>query len=278
MPPAAISTPPDANVNVFFHGLFLFVQQKGFLDVLIPNMGIEHVYRAGTFLAEETLLPKPIAAPYHISGITGGSASFDTTKNIVFTGQDFDHFASEDDVYARILLPIPIEIVSLRQTRDALVADFDPGGIVDKKKPCGVQLLRYKAANLDAVRLVPHAAGLGKNSDNAFLNLHIICEEDSLSQDPNHARNGFESIVALMPGLPEPAIFIENFTVLTLEKNDDPARGYAAIETLNVTERANMLAQAGLDWRDGNDHLGVVDDGVVDAPPLDCMPVMSDNS
>jgi len=269
--------PADANVNVIFHGLFLFVQQNGFLDVLIPNMGSDHVYRAGTFLAEETLLPRPLSSPYHLSGVTGRDASFDTAKNIVFEGQDYDHAASQDDVYARILLPVPVEIVSMRPTQDPLIADFDPGNLVNNKNPCGVQVLRYKAANLDAVQLVPHSAELGLNRGNVFLNLHIIAEPDR-DLDVDHVRNGFEMALALLPGLSDPLIFIENYSTLSQERNDDKVRGYAAIETLTVRERAHMQALAGLDWRDGNKHLGVVDDGLVDQPPFDCLPVMSKNT
>ena len=269
-------TPTNPNVNVIFHGLFLFVQQDGFLDVLIPNMGSEHVYRAGTFLAEETLLPMPLATPYFLSGVTCGNAKFATNINIVFQGQDFDHSASADDVYARIVIPVPDEIVSLRPTKDVLQADFDPTGLVNGKNPCGVQILRYNAANLDDVLLLPHQAQLGRNSDNATLNLHIISEPDCTCVQDNHTRNGFEMALHLLPGVHTP-IFIKNLTTLALEKNNDAARGFCAIETLDVRERAAMLAQAGLDWRDGNNHLGLVDDVLVSAPPFDCLPVMSDN-
>src|SRR6266567_4396166 len=126
MPPV-----PALNVNVIFHGLFLFVEQNGFLDVLIPNMGKEHVCRAGTFLAEETLIPLPLATPYFLDGVTAGAKEFDDDKNIVFEDQDFDRTASLDLVYARIVLPKPAEIVSLRPTRDALQADFDPDGVIN---------------------------------------------------------------------------------------------------------------------------------------------------
>ena len=149
--------------------------------------------------------------------------------------------------------------------------------LLDGKRPFGLHILRYSAADFRAVRLVPHEAALGLNGGNRFLNLHIINEPDCECGHDDHARNGFERALQLLPGVKKP-IFIKNLTTLALERNDDPARGYAAVETLDVIERANMLAQAGLDWRDGQDHLGVVDDILVDAPPFDCLPVISRNT
>ena len=268
---------PDApNVNVIFHGLFLFVKQKGFMDVLITNMGHDHVYRAGTFLAEETLMPAPISTPYFLDGVTGGDASFDTSNNIVFDDKDFNHRAPASEVYARLVLPIPIEIVSLRPTEDALEADYDPDGVVDGKNPCGVQILRYHADDLDAVALPPHEATLGKNKGGTVLNLHIISEPDSEMVHEDHVRNGFERTLHLLRGVDTP-IFIRNLTALSLLKTDDTTRGFAAIETLDVRERALMLALAGIDWRDRKSHTGLPDDVLADVPPQDCMPIISDN-
>ena len=48
-------------VNVIFRGMFLFFQRKQMIDVLIPNIGSEHVYRAGLFLGETSMAPRPIA-------------------------------------------------------------------------------------------------------------------------------------------------------------------------------------------------------------------------
>jgi hypothetical protein len=268
---------PDANVNVIFHGLFLFVPQKGFMDVIIPNMGMDHVYRAGTFLIEESMAPAPVGAPYFLNGVTGGDDGFDHKKNIVFDDQDFNHSASQDDVFARIVLPVPIEIVSLRPTRQALQADFDSAGVVNGKKPCGLQILRYNADHLDRVTFTAHDGNLGLNAGNHFLNLHIIAEPDCpCVHDTNHARTGFQRALQLLPGVTDP-IFIKNFTTLDLHRDNDTDRGFAAIETLDLRERATMVTKAGLDWRDDKPHKGVVDDVLVEAVPQDCLPIIGDN-
>lgn len=263
---------PEPNVNVIFHGLFLFVERQASIDVLIPNMGGDHLYKAGDFLVEETLLPRPLRSPYFLRGVDPGSARFDLEANIVFRNQGFNAMAPPEDVHSRIVLPIPAAILSLRRTKDPYNADVDPQGLMNGKTTCGVQILRYFASNLDAVHLDRHTAELGSHppEDPKFVNLHIISEEDFLT-DTEHPRNGFDSALHLLPGL-RATIHISNSTTLLPATTDDVKNtGISVLETLDTRERMRFLLQAGLDWREGKPNLP--GNEFVNEPPFDCVPI-----
>src|SRR3974377_1989115 len=137
---------PVINVNVIFHGLFLFVLKKGYIDVLMPMMD-DHSYRAGPFLAGETLQPRPLSQPYALAGVEAGTGTFNPATNWIIGKFDYDHYAGPDKVYARLLLPYPEAIVSLRPTSQALVAPIDPGGLLTCTQPCGLQIFQYAAVD-----------------------------------------------------------------------------------------------------------------------------------
>jgi hypothetical protein len=240
---------PDANVNVIFHGLFLFVQRKRFMEVLIPNMGFDHAYRAGLFLTEETLAPLALDNPYLLDDVTGGDAQFDEKANIVFKNQDYDHDAGLDKVYARIVLPKPVEIISLRPTSDPFNAYVDASGLVNGRKTRGLQILRYQADFNKEVVLRPHGARLATHTIDGkeFLNLHIIAEDDAFVTEPEHSLYGYQQTLQLLPGL-KGKIFITNITTNTSEIGDPqaadfPSKGFSVYETLDLVERAETLDQ-----------------------------------
>lgn len=282
--PADVPDPNVNAVNVIFHGLFLFVQQSPpgqtpYIDVLIPNMGTDHVYRAGAFLAEETLLPRPVNDPYFLANVTGGAAVFDPTANVVFPHQNYKTSAGPDEVYARIVLPVPAQIVSLRPAATPIIPDIDPGNLFTVQTPCGVQLLRYRArldplGNPDFadVALANHSAELVLNANSQCLNLHIFNEEDH-NVPQEHAGYGFQKILQLLPNLSTP-ILVSKFTALSEEIVDHPEWGLAALETADLQERAKTMKQVGLDLRA---HPGAAINLIlpVSDPPNDCYPACS---
>lgn len=275
-----MSPQPLPNVNVIFHGLFLFVQQDHYIDVLIPNMGTGHVYRAGAFLAEETLEARPLDKPYGLSGVTPGNSKFDNTKNVVFANQDFDHNAGLDRVYARIVLPYPSEILSLRRTTAPISPTIDPAGLFPSPpvQIPDVQVLRYVADDLSNVFFLPHPGQLSPNRANTFLNLHIIAEEDHTIED--QVRDGFESILSLLPGIRTPIVF-GDLTNVVLEKGvDDPERGFSKLELLDLVERNDgLLAPLGATLQDAKAKPMLISALAIDIdePPFDCWALICDN-
>jgi hypothetical protein len=271
---------PDANVNVIFHGLFLFVQRRDFMEVLIPNMGFDHAYRAGVFLAEETLSPLPLDHPYLLDDVTGGDERFDTDKNIVFENQDYDRDAGLDKVYARIILPTPIEILSLRPTNEPYNAYVDASGVVNGRTTSGLQILRYAADFDKEVKIRPHGARLQTHSIDGkeFLNLHIIAEDDAFVTDPEHSLDGFQKTLQLLPGL-RGRIFITNTTSNTSAALDPRAaeflsKGFNIFETLDLVERAETLIQVGENLRLGIPALPEPGTAAQE-PPQDCDPFIT---
>jgi hypothetical protein len=262
---------PDPNVNVIFHGLFLFIERKASVDVVIPNMGQDHIYQAGNFLVEETLAARPLRSPYFLSGVVGGNARLDDQQNIVFQKHTCDALAPPEDVYARIVLPIPMEILSLRPTEQAYQADVDPQGLMNNRTTCGVQVLRYFAPDLAQVRLDGHTAKLGAHPPTGpkFVNLHIISEEDFVAT-ADHPRQGFDRTLHLIPGL-RGTIHFSNSTRLKSEPDNHRAQGFHAIETFDTRERIQFLLQAGLDWREDTPNLPGT--ALVVEPPFDCVPL-----
>jgi hypothetical protein len=135
----------DLNVNVFVHGLALCVPGKSIVDVLIPNMGSDHTYKAGSFLGEYLLKPRPLTLPYFLTGVEPGSATFDRQQNCCLYADRFDVHASAEDLWARITFPQPPEILSLRHYQAPLEMDIDPRNIFAGQRPATVQVLRYSA-------------------------------------------------------------------------------------------------------------------------------------
>jgi hypothetical protein len=248
---------PDPNVNVIFHGLFLFMDQKSAIHVLIPNMDEDHVYRAGNFLVEETLMPRKLPRSYHLTGVNSGEGAFNPAENVVFNKVDYNHHTTSDALYCRIILPRPAEILSLRPTRDEIEASNDPGNIVNGHHPSGVQVLRYVADDLSQVSFSPHSAELDVHQidGNTFLNLHIIAEPDH-DMDDMHPIDGFGKMIHLLshPG----NIHVTNATPLDSVPPADEAtiegKGFFIEETLDLLDRRRVLRNAGNVWRQGGTY------------------------
>src|SRR5215471_4884186 len=73
-------------LNVILHGTFAFAEDNSEkeLTTYIPNMGTEHVYRAGTWLAESTLAQNTV---FKLGGVqNGGTQKLDPAVNIIVRG------------------------------------------------------------------------------------------------------------------------------------------------------------------------------------------------
>jgi hypothetical protein len=272
--PDPIENVPPPNVNVIFHGLSLIVKRKDTVHILLPNIQ-QHVYRAGSFLAEETLDPLPFATPYYLTGVKGGDAFLDPTKNIVFPDQNYDTHLGSDKVYARIVLPLPMEVVSLRPSLKPIETDVDLTGQVKGKQPCGVQVFRYRAIddNLNQVRFKPHSvkalAPHETNNKTPFVNLHIFSEQDK-PVDPKHPVDDASFVFDLLPGVRTKVHITSTYGIETVgdDQNDRLNRlGIFNIETLGLIERQRVLRDAGVAWRQGQKF-----------PSTDTIPVVTDST
>jgi hypothetical protein len=204
--PAMEGVAPVAGiVNVIFRGLFIYVQKRNklrrpsYVEIVMPNVGEEHVYKAGGFLQQSTLGPS--LYPYGITNIDGGKAEFDGKKNIILKDMPLAQNLTPAQIYAKFVLPQPIEILSLGVT-SPLVAAVDPLDLFEGRRMSSVQVLRYKSDDLSRVRLYPHR-GVAKphqNEHGNFLNIHISNDED-FDQSEGHTGYAIDRMFDLIPCL-----------------------------------------------------------------------------
>jgi hypothetical protein len=192
---------PNAQLNVLFHGLFVFYDKPDEIEVLIPDMGDDHVYRAGEWLGELEL-PRS-KDPYVLSGVSGDGGTFTPAMNLIVA--DAPPSNGDDGVYARIQVPRPNKITSLRQVQ--LRADCVTGPDKDLIAPSTIsaeQVFTYDIDDGDPtnVKLGDHymTNSAQQFGNDFFMNLHILAEPDHLVR-PQHPVDGFDMAISLIPTL-----------------------------------------------------------------------------
>jgi hypothetical protein len=191
-------------LNVILHGLFAFDQEEEII-AYIPDMGSEHQYKAGNWLAETNLEEH---AKLRLKGVCHGPKR----KNRLFP----DHNIILGDVpviakahkchciYATLQLPYPTqEIRSLRRLKipaDALGGD-DKEKIVDGRdaiESATIQVLTYEFDNDADLRLGNHPWEPVLEGD--FVNLHVFSEPERNVTD-DHVRLAFQASIGLFAGV-----------------------------------------------------------------------------
>ena len=267
-------------VNVIFRGMFLFLQRKQMIDVLIPNIGTEHVYRAGLFLGETSLTPRPIGEPYVLRGVELGAEGF---PSLPFGGYRYRSNITQDDVWARVVVPRPFKLYSLRPTAFGVSAE-DPWGLVDDKNFDIMHVLQYKAEDLRAVHLARHSVpnvddpGIHTMDGHSFLNIHIVSEPEVQGASMHHPIHGFQKLMDLFEGLQgtialtdrQPTT-IEDLETTAMPGGPDPL-GFSRLELITYTEQRNLMIRAGRHWRIDSTTGPTVNALLVDSPPNQCLP------
>jgi hypothetical protein len=265
-------------VNLIFRGMFLFFQRKQMIEILIPNMGSEHVYRAGLFLGETGLPPLPMEEPYVLRGVKLEGAGFAT---IPFSGFPYRGNITQADVWARVVVPRPFAVHSLRPTAFGVSAE-DPWGLVDKKNFDIMHVLRYHADDLRAVHLARHSLpnvddpGIQVIDGKSYKNIHIVSEPEMQDAGMHHPIRGFEKLMNLFEGL-QGTIALTDIQPTTIEDLEstampDGSLGFSRVELITYTEQRNLMIRAGRAWR-LDATAGVSADALlVDSPPNQCLP------
>jgi hypothetical protein len=192
-------------VNVIFRGLFIYCQRRdklgkpSYLEIVMPNVGEEHIYKAGGFLQQTTLGPS--LYPYGITNIEGGKAEFNKERNVILKRMPLAKDLTSAQIYARFVLPQPFEILSL-STTSPIVAAVDPLHLFDGRRMSSIQVLRYRSSDLSQVRLYPHRAQAVPHQTDAgnFLNIHISNDED-FEQADGHTGFAIDRMFDLVPCL-----------------------------------------------------------------------------
>ncbi len=107
----------ERKLNVILHGLFAFFvgpDKKGKKDAIVaylPNLGSEHVYKAGTWLGETALDEH---ADLTLEGVDAGEKAFDPEKNFLLRDvRVCDCGCQQHSIYARLRFPLPETVHSL---------------------------------------------------------------------------------------------------------------------------------------------------------------------
>jgi hypothetical protein len=227
-----------AKLNVILHGLAAVLRRHEELVVLLPDLDGQHVFRAGTWLAETELRP----GTYVLGGVKRGAAVFDPEKNLIL-GKG--RLVANPPVHARLHLPIPAEIYSLKPVEMNPREDFEgasrPAGT--KLNLATVQVLSYEIENLQALRLFPHLWEPPADADLEVTNLHIYSEEDHSKAPQGHAKFALDRAAALFAGVDLRLVNEKDVPPLGEDEVLPPAT--SRFEAEDLAQRMTRLKQQG---------------------------------
>ncbi len=186
-------------LNVVLHGLYLLVQRKGSCEILIPDMGAEHTYRAGEFLGERVLAP----GTYFLTGVKNGDGPCNSGEFMFVQG--CNPVTEPTPLYARIITPTPKCVENLGQVHlTSGELQVDPSVRLSSMTVSALQVLKFEIADGDPrnVRLGTHwfTKSVQQFGDDVYMSLHIFSAPDR-PEIPSHTDKGFSALVAMGEGL-----------------------------------------------------------------------------
>ena len=236
-------------LNVIFHGLFVFVDEgKDDIDVLIPNVGSEHVYRAGAWLGEVTLAKRPARSPYRLLGVDRGQGRFERARNLAMKKLPN---RTARLLYATLRMPRPKKIFS-----HGLI-NFPRGGVTIENtsvnQAATLQTFAYDFTDLLSVELTHHQWIPQFDDPTArYVNLHLFAEPEG----PMLAGHRQHVVDVLNKLTPEADLVYE--PAATRARSDPPPPGTIEQEFEDLAGRMDRFAQAARDARAGNARVQAV--------------------
>jgi hypothetical protein len=240
-------------LNVILHGLFAFDQEKEII-AYIPDMGSEHLYKAGSWLAETNLGEH---ADLKLEGVRKGPPRKNRIlpdHNIILGNVPASTTAHECHcIRATLHLPYPTSPVrSLRRLKvpaGALGGD-DKGRIVAKRdvlESATVQVLTYELLNSeDDLKLGNHPwepVLQGK-----FVNLHVFSEPERNVTD-DHVRHAFQAGIGVFAGVD----LTLTGRVQPSDEDEELPPGVNELELQDLVQRQRWLAVLGRAIKEGRD-------------------------
>jgi hypothetical protein len=231
------SAPVGGTFYVVLHGLMGIIRRPNGLEILIPDMGTKHVYRAGACLGETTIHPSP--APYHLTHITGGSADFDPSKTLTINSIPP---CGQPQLYARITLPLPAWVYHVGQI-DLSTVITDPGNHLPSKIATSVHVLKYYALDFRLVRFgcdavdIPFVTG---QDGVRYVLMHIYAEEDKASA-ALHTPDGFAKLCSVFD-FPCPPTFNAKVDLPSSTSVGDVPPGITWLDIMNLASRTELVA------------------------------------
>jgi hypothetical protein len=249
-------------LNLALHGAYTFIEDKDAKQIhaLIPRLK-EHVYRAGSWLAETELR----SASYRLSGVKPSDAlRFDHDKNLLVW---YRHRPDNRAPYATLKLPYPKSVRSLRLAEVPLEFFSHREDLVEPKRTqqiATLQVLTYEIDNENKLALKAET-GEDHHWEPAFtgnhINLHVFASEDHYYR-PSNAQEDFNQCVALLGA--NLSLHTRFLPLRGVEQSSLRDCGFApeetevlALRTLRMARLGRLIVQKGdanLAWH-GNDAL-----------------------
>lgn len=245
-------------LNVILHGLFALAEKEDHILAMAPDLGGQHVFRAGSWLGESELQ----RGIYWLSGVNAGPGVFDPARNLILENKTVSAQAPSK-AYATICFRRPREIHSVRPVTIDPAKDFTGGdaGSVRSTQLATIQILVYDCENLSAVRLSGHTWEPPQDDETPVFNLHIFSEED-VKPDESHAIGAFDQAVALFEGVDLHLTKKRDVPEFDVAKEVLP-NGVIPLEIEDLAYRRNRLVDLGNTLR-----------SILLSPPLDFSPLM----
>jgi hypothetical protein len=250
----------SGTLNVLLHGAFALIPGEKQIVALMPILR-DHVYRAGSWLAETELR----SSTYYLNGVKAGTVcKFNKDKNLFV---EFNGKLPAKPTHAKLEFPCPKDIRSLRVAEIPTKFFSRPEDLVVKGENQNIatlQVLTYDIENENTLALRAKE-GEDHHWQPAFtgdhVNLHIFASEDHYHK-PSNAQLDFNKCVELLGvDLKLKARFLP---ARGIEDSTPPPSGVApeetevlALRTLRMARLGRLVVQQGdanLAWH-GNDAL-----------------------
>lgn len=175
-------------LNVIFHGLFVFVQrrfaeggrQRRGITALMPNVGPYHAYLAGNWLSEISMAP----GKYKLRGVEEGSGEFNRRHHQLLRGSSLRPSLSQHELFARIKLPQPEFIWSLRSVEMMAVRR---GQVKVAVRAAHTHVFVYKVSGeLHDIRLGEHPWAPDADYSPRIANLHLFNSPETRPRVAHH--------------------------------------------------------------------------------------------
>ena len=253
--------------RVVLNGAFLFVDDYGepSLEVILPNIGAEHAYVAGNFLAEAALEQ---GKTFRLVGPKGNDGEapethFDHKRNFVFSEPVDLEKNPRGRIYSSLVLPRPDRIYSL-STSPTEGATFCFGKKGEKQRgfklpQCGsgLQVFDYYEDFTGKLELKGHVwePSLGRLKT-GYPTLFVYADAATPVPMDNHRVRAFNAVVQLLSGV-EFLMIQDTMGNCPPDSEDDPGRILSMAEKMGLLERFGSLAALGRFIRFG-DKAGMI--------------------
>jgi hypothetical protein len=258
----------NGNLNVIFHGSFLFCKNKSaavpVIDVYLPAIQ-SHVFRAGNWLAETEL----DSGEYRLEGVDpGGPLDLATNTNNLIVGGGLTH-ALSPPLHAKIVIPLPKYIYTPRtaavpnakfKKRDGTSAATLlalPTHYSGKLGTLTIFTYTFQhESNLVLYETDSGGSVIGAHpwepafaGDPATINLHVIAAHE-VSEDLGEVQSALTSTMDLFANYP---LVLERTPIVSQLKIPDLPTGVTPEECEDIGPRTRRMALLGRKKKNGVD-------------------------